>query len=214
MKFEILICFKDFLFFNNYTKKNKFTYLDFLVLILFKISILILVSFFIFYMGLDKFERSIGQDDTTHIKLFLNAIILVPVIEEIIFRYHQKLSFKGIILSTIFAVLLFYSSLWLLLFFGLYMGGLLVAINLNTPPPRIVIVFLSSVIFALFHLDNFNNIDYLHEFYFIPILIFSQFISGLILSFIFWNFGLKYSVFFHMIWNAIFILPKILYEIF
>ncbi|WP_164675173.1 CPBP family glutamic-type intramembrane protease [Anditalea andensis] len=105
---------------------------------------------------------------------------------------------------------MFHSSLFHLLIFALYIGGLALLLKFRTPPSRIIIVFLSAVIFALFHLANYNTLDVLINFYYIPLLILSQFVGALILSFIFWNYGLKYSILFHMTWDLIFILPKLL----
>jgi len=210
MRYTILLDFRHFLTSNSSYSKAVFDVKSFLTLLFFKILVVLLMSTLIFTLGIENFQHVDGWLGTSKFKIVLNAVILAPIMEEFMFRYHQKLSIQRLLISFLFALIMFHSSLFHLLIFGLYMGGLALLLKFRTPPSRIIIVFLSALMFALFHLANYNTLDVLTDFYYIPVLILSQFVGAFILSFIFWNYGLKYSILFHMAWNSIFILPKLL----
>ena len=209
-RLNILTDFKNFLFDSNSNATNKLGKKNFLLLLIFEFIIVAIISTLIIMLGIQNLDYRSVDLGSTAILIIFNAVILAPVAEEFIFRYHQKLSIQRLIISFTFALAIFYSSLWRLVVFGLYIVGWSLLFKFKVPVSRRLIVFSSALLFALFHLAHFNDIAVFPTYIFVAVLILPQFFTALILSFIFWNYGLVYSICFHMAWNLLVILPKLL----
>lgn len=212
MKSIVLEDFKDFLIDSGFKSRvEKLIYKDYFHLIILKFIALLFFVILYRYFGLERISHEIGGVQTSKFNLLLNVVLLAPIIEEFMFRYHHRLSYGRLIISLLFCIVLLHSSFWNFLIFAIYIGGLAISMEYKTPPTRKMLVFISALAFSLLHLGNYTNLNFITDVYFIPVLIFSQFLSALILFYIFWNFGIKHSIAFHMLWNSIVLLHKILY---
>src|SRR5690606_38621929 len=69
--------------------------------------------------------------------------------------------------------------------------------------PIFLMVYFTSGFFAIVHLANYVEVDWWTDFYWAPLLVFSQFIGGIILSFIRFHEGLFKAMLFHAMWNGL-----------
>lgn len=158
-----------------------------IIYVLFLISVNLIISYSIIIPILERIDEtellnSREYENASTIKIFLILVILTPFIEEFFFRYFLR-----------------YKS---------YMTNFLTIEKWNKIFP--VLVYSSTVCFALIHLTNFSNNSLL--FYILsPIIVLSQTITGLIITFIRIRFSFILGVIYHWIWNliVIFIIPII-----
>lgn len=138
-------------------------------------------------------------------------LVIFPLIE--LFELFEKLKYPKI---DYFETLLFTFFIWVLLvpFFEelvfryilRYRGLKIKFINRLTWDKIFpFLVYLFPIVFGLIHLSNYSNQSYL--FYLIsPIFVLSQIIGGFILTFIRVRINFIWGVFYHCIWNFIFIM--------
>jgi len=126
----IFICFWKFLgsgkVYDENIKLDKtfiFSYLFFkLVIFILFILVKLLFSESISYQNNDIFSG------TNSFKLFLNVVVLVPILEEMILRYHLKFSQKSIFTSAGLAIFWLYDEFNYLLILLIYFAILLILI--------------------------------------------------------------------------------------
>src|SRR5690606_8352805 len=72
-----------------------------------------------------------------------------------------------------------------------------------------VAVYISSVVFGLYHLFNYTNQEVL--FYMLaPIIVGSQLLGGFLLAYLRLKYGLRWSILLHAVFNALFTIPSVL----
>lgn len=172
------------------------------------LAILIFIIFKLFKLG------HIELDPLSSLRTILIGIIFAPILEEIFFRSLLKFTKRSIILFLITVIVLiiyaafrskiefvsflsvvFIGILCLLLFFNRNKIELFISSKFN------YFFYGSAIFFGLVHASNFTGNSYV-------ILAFSlilggpQIVLGLILGFIRMNYGLIYSILFHMIINT------------
>ncbi len=160
-------------------------------LILFTVKIII-VYFFILpilytineYLNITDNSNEI--ESYSPIKTYLGYVLIIPLVEELIFRYFLR--YKGIIPSLIS------QQKWKKNFH--------------------YIVYLSIILFAYIHVGNYTNNNLL--FYIIsPLVVSSQLITGILVTFIRVRLSFFWGVLFHSVWNFLILsIPEnILYAI-
>ncbi len=187
---------------------NFFSLLFIYIAIGFPLAILIFIIFKLFNLG------HIELDPTSTLRTILIGIIFAPILEEIFFRSLLKFTKRSIILflTTViiliiyaafrskiefvwFLSLVFIGILCLWLFFNRYKIELFISSKFK------YFFYASALFFGLAHASNFTGNIYV-IFAFSLILGGPQIVLGLILGFIRMNYGLIYSILFHMIINT------------
>lgn len=114
----------------------------------------------------------IDMESYSTLKTFFGYVLIGPLIEEVIFRYFLR--YKG------FVTLLISQQRW----------------NKNFP----YVVYLSIILFAYIHLGNYTNNGFL--FYILsPLIISSQLITGILISFIRVRLSFFWGILYHSMWN-------------
>ncbi|HSJ69392.1 MAG TPA: hypothetical protein VK921_17050, partial [Anditalea sp.] len=158
---------------------------NFFLLLMITFGLVIPYAFLLEFMGVGEFDNIIQEMLRNQKALVLVlVIILAPLLEETIFRYHLTLQKKAIIWSLIVSVFMI-SQLWIIAV-GLmvYLLILLVLVIRKNPPSLHMVVYISAFFFGIVHLGNYRDFDFLGNFYWIPFLVLIQFGLGLLLSFI------------------------------
>jgi membrane protease YdiL (CAAX protease family) len=172
------------------------------------LAILTFIIFKLFSLG------HIELDPTSPLRTILIGIIFAPVFEEIFFRSLLKFSKRNIILflTSVIAVII-YSAFKTKIEFVLFLTGVFIGIlcllrffNRNTIEQFIsskfkYIFYASALFFGLVHSSNFTGNVYVIA-AFSLILGGPQIALGLILGYIRMNYGLIYSILFHMLVNT------------
>lgn len=155
----------------------------------------------------------------------LFGVIIAPIVEEIIFRSLLRFKIINIILFsitiTVYSILAAYHSK-----LGNFIFGFIILVSLITlltciPIHKIELYFSSkfkwffygtTLIFGLIHIFNYSGNIYILM-AFSLIITSPQIVGGLILGYVRMNYGLIYSILFHISKNAfiLFILSRILY---
>jgi len=165
------------------------------------------------FMGVGEFDNLVQEMLRDHKWLVVVLVVLVaPLLEETIFRYHLSLQKKAIIVSLVFSVFMI-SQLWIIAA-GLiiYLLVLLVLVSRGNPPSIHSVVYISALFFGIVHLSNYRDFDFLGNFYWIPFLVLIQFGLGLLLSFIRLHYGLLKAMLFHGVYNAVLVVPAVFLE--
>lgn len=161
-------------------------------------------------IGLDQFDHMMEELlKENKLLVIILAIIVAPFLEEVIFRYHLNLKKNAIIISLILSVMVISEYWYLVVSFMVYLVYLYFRVNKDMPISIKWAVFISSFFFALVHMGNFKDFDFLSNFYWIPLLVAVQFFIGLILSFIRLHYGLTMAIIFHATYNAILVIPAV-----
>ncbi len=177
----------------------------------FFLNLLILKGFvFLFFVLLNLFffnlkirTEPLVFDGDNFFKIFFNVVLLAPILEELIFRYHIKIQYNNIIFSFLASCLVFYDSILFLTVLTAYFIILLVFLRLNTKINPLILVYISAFIFGVSHVV-YTDYSFTFEgvinlfFVFAP-----RFLSGLIFSYVFFKKGIISSIFLHLIWNFI-----------
>ena len=187
-----------------YLPAKKASFQDFLILALAELILILPVILFItFFLG-DKFENMVFDDlEDKPILILFAVVILAPLLEELYFRYHQNRKYLSILLTLIVAVFAIIAEVYLSIFYLIYLVVLLGFKVSKKEIPIPFMVYSVSVFFAFVHLTNYVEVDWLANFYWAPMLVFSQFIGGIILSFIRVHEGLFKAMLFHGMWNGL-----------
>ncbi|WP_373282248.1 CPBP family glutamic-type intramembrane protease [Belliella aquatica] len=133
-------------------------------------------------------------------KIFLNVVILAPLIEEFVFRYHLRLKFKNVVFSAIASIVLFHDSFLKLSLILLYFLTIFVFLKSDIEVKRLILVFVSSFMFAVLHLDfaeSYISFEY-SIFVFLP-----HFFGALVYCYVFFKKGIFVSIMLHIIWNLV-----------
>ncbi|KEO72012.1 hypothetical protein [Anditalea andensis] len=99
MRNNIFLDFRHFLTSSNSLSKADLDGKSFLTLLVFKILVVLLLATLILTFRIEKFQHVDGWLGTSKFKIVLNAVILAPIMEEFMFRYHQKLSIQRLLIS-------------------------------------------------------------------------------------------------------------------
>lgn len=180
----------------------KFDFKFFLSIFLFKIIFLLIIGFIqFFFINYNLDMKNKVFLDESYLKIFLNLVIIAPILEEFIFRYHLKLDVKRVFVSFLFSCFLFYDNLFFLLLMTIYFAFLIYNIRKNNNINVLVFVYLSSVLFAVGHFYSYSETVSVDNFYQFVLLFISHFIGALILGYIFKRNGLLFSILFHSAFN-------------
>lgn len=186
---------------------------NFFLLLVITLALVIPYGLLLDLMGVGEFDNLIQEMLRDHKWLVVLLVVLVaPLLEETIFRYHLSLQKKAVFVSLVFSVLMI-SQLWIIAA-GLiiYLLVLMVLVSRETPPSIHIVVYISAFFFGIVHLSNYRDFDFLGNFYWIPFLVLIQFGLGLLLSFIRLHYGLLKAMLFHGAYNAVLVVPAVLLE--
>lgn len=187
---------------------------NFFILLLMTFAIVIPYAALLDWVGVGQFDN-VMEDFIRNYKylLLLLVIIMAPLLEETIFRYHLSLQPKAIWWSLALSLLMISAMWWIAAMLLLYLVVLLVLVLKNQHPPLRLVVYISAFFFGIVHLGNYTNFDLVANFYWIPFLVGVQFALGLLLSFIRLHFGLARAMYFHAAYNAVLVLPVVLFDV-
>lgn len=187
---------------------------NFFMLLMITFGLVIPYGFLLEFMGVGEFDNILQEMIRDQkVLVLVMVIILAPLIEEIIFRYHLSLNKKAIMWSLIASVLMI-SQLWvigaglmiyLLILWILAMQKKALSLHL--------VVYISAFFFGIVHLSNYRDFDFFSNFYWIPFLVMIQFGLGLLLSFIRLHYGLLRAILFHAVYNAVLAVPAVLFGV-
>ena len=183
---------------------------EFFTLLIFTLAFIIPYAWIMDAAGIDQFDH-IGEELMKKNKWLVGivAIFLAPVMEEPIFRLHLDLKKSSIWWGIGLSVLLL-GEVWLLvILFWIYLFFLKYRVSKGTPPDLKYVVLISATFFALVHLGNFTDLDYVKYFYWLPFLVGAQFLVGLVLSYVRLKHGIYWAVIFHGVYNAVLVIPSI-----
>jgi len=201
------------------------------------ISFMILLSLLIFLSGMLPAviyamdiipDNELGNFHVSSFQTFLVPALLLPLIEEMLFRLNLKISMNNLLIFfiLIFGILLFRAfklnqsdSLFLfiipfifiaiLVYYKFYPDQKIKKYLHNFWVCHFGIIFHSSCwIFALLHLINFEEITPTLLFL-SPLIVLPQLILAYALGFLRMNYGFQYNVIFHVIYNSLFSLSFI-----
>lgn len=187
---------------------------DFLILLLALLLVIIPYAFFIDLIGLDQFDHKLEEFlKSNKFLVVIMTIVLAPVLEELIFRYHLNFKKSATLIGFALSFIFTYNSMVLLIIATLYFGFVFIKLLLKQKPNLKFCIYASTTLFALVHLINFENFDLAQHFYWVPFLVGAQFIIGLVLSFIRVNYGIYTSILFHGVYNAVLVIPVIFFVV-
>src|SRR5690606_23373751 len=183
---------------------TRLSLINFFILLLVTFALVIPYSFIMNWVGIGQFDHLMEDflQDYKFVVLIM-TIVIAPLLEESIFRYHLTLRIKAICWSLALSLLMLSGMWWITVGLLLYLVVLLVLVLNNKKPPLYFVVYVSGFFFGIVHLSNYGNFDFFLNFYWIPFLVGTQFAIGLLLSFIRLNFGLARAMYFHGAYNAI-----------
>lgn len=172
---------------------------------LFFLKLGLLIFYFIIVvlvLGFDLFQGFESKASDCMLITFLNFIILAPILEELIFRNHLNLKLNNIGLALLVAVFLFWGEGFFVVIMGyLILVGLI--INYRKPNTKLLLIYLSSLLFAFAHhyqIIDWANMETISKFI---LKSFPHFISGIILSYLYFRNGILAAMFFHAFWNLL-----------
>lgn len=195
---------------NNTENYNDIETKEFVLLLLITFSIVIPYAFILYLAGMDQFDHKL-EELLNNNKLLVGvlAIFVAPLLEENVYRLHLDFK-KSSILWGLGLSLLLISEVWIpIALLWVYLFFLMYKVNKGETPNLRSSIFISSGLFALVHLSNFTDFDYSKYFYWVPFLVGAQFLIGLVLSYIRLNYGMKWALIFHAVYNALVIIPAL-----
>ncbi|AFL84783.1 CAAX amino terminal protease family [Belliella baltica DSM 15883] len=164
-------------------------------------SVFLLLNFLVFNQSLPKSNSVFGEDNI--IKIFLNVVILAPILEELVFRYHIGNKLKHIVFSAIASIILFYDSLIVLSVLLLFFLILSFFLKNKIKVKNLILVYTSSIMFGVLHVtftENFYLLENLTNSIFVFI---TKFFGGLLFCYVFDKKGIFLSIILHMLWNLV-----------
>lgn len=182
--------------------ENKLTVRKFLVrAFILKLSFYVLLLVFSYLLFNFNYGNSdfLFKDKTLWI-VFLNMIILAPILEELTCRLHTGLKLYQIIISLVGAVILFHNSWLILSFFVCYFFLLFLILKIGVRVNRSYIIYSSALIFGILHID-FYDFNWLENFGYTFFVVITRIFSGLLFTYVFYQKGILFSILFHIIWN-------------
>lgn len=185
------------------------------IFIFFSLLILNLVIVnFIHFFELDKnFSVPGNENDIKESFLFFLIFIgvVVPVLEEFVFRYWIFKTFVRLIPSMIililYLILIDYDLEFNIIYIIIFGAHALYIIRNKDKVLRAAI--LSGFVFAVFHSVNYPLEELVAGAYLLPILFFPQFVLGVIVTYL-KSFGFHYSILYHVLYNSFLILYEYL----
>ncbi len=171
----------------------------FLIQLVFTLLLICIVSYFDSKYGIIYEEKS----KSIYLNLLV-GLIIGPVIEEYLFRYPlQSKNYKYIIpFTTFFSLYPYYSKNNLYIFLIIYLIILIAMFYLNNQfYNKAYLIIALSVLFAAAHAEK--EIVYTWKAIFIPLMILSQFIMGIILSYLRIKYNMRFVIIYHFFWNLI-----------
>jgi uncharacterized protein len=184
---------------------------NFFLLLMITFGLVIPYGILMEIMGVGDFDNIIQELMRDHKVLVLVLVIIAaPLIEETVFRYHLSMEKKAVIGSLVASVLML-SQQWVIgAGLMVYLLVLLILVVQKKPPSLHLVVYLSAFFFAIVHLGNYRDFDFISQFYWIPFLVLIQFGLGLLLSFIRLHYGLLKAMLFHGAYNAVLAVPAVM----
>ncbi|MBO9582930.1 MAG: CPBP family intramembrane metalloprotease [Flavobacterium sp.] len=200
---DILVCPRNIVYVGFFRKSLFYYFIAFtLMLILFSFFIGILVHEFS-----NKSEVVIPKNIT-----FFKVAIISPIMEEILFRLLIIKNKYNLVLFSVFFLISFLYEKFVLstvLYYVFNISFLLLFVSkkfnykLNISDDKslmLPIIYFSCLLFGVFHLSNFNNLNTLNIV--IVLYIFSKIISGFIFSLLRLKFGIAASIALHIFLNS------------
>lgn len=182
----------------------------FLILMVLTLAIIIPYAFILEAAGMDQFDHKLEEllKDNKWVVAIV-VIFLAPLLEEPIFRLHLDLKKSSIWWGIGLSVLMLSEVWWPVALLWAYLFYLMYSVSKGNPPSLKYVIWISSALFALVHIGNFKDFDYGQYFYWVPFMVGAQFMIGLVLSYIRLNHGMKWSMIFHGVYNAVLIIPAV-----
>lgn len=181
-----------------------------LSILFFALIVIVPYALILEYLGIDEFDHLMEDMLANHTWLvIIMAVILAPIIEETIFRHHLILTKPSIAWGIILSILVISEYWYLVAGFIVYMLYLFFRVKRENLPKLKYVIFISSFFFAIVHLGNFSEFDFVSNFYWIPFLVIPQFFIGLILSYLRIHYGLMIAMLFHGAYNAALVIPAV-----
>jgi hypothetical protein len=139
------------------------------------------------------------------------AVVAAPILEETVFRYHLSLSKSTVLVSLLVSLLLIGEYRWINGLISGYLVFILVMLQFNQKVSFTAVYYSSALLFALIHMSNFSNFDFKSLFYLVPVLVFVQFLLGLIMGYLRVAYGFWYAVLFHALYNGSLVIPTLIW---
>ncbi|MBS9523760.1 CPBP family intramembrane metalloprotease [Litoribacter alkaliphilus] len=197
----------DFLKYGKTYPKKGFNVKGLLILFLVKLFLITVYLIILDITGLDKFDYDDRFDQLikdSPLLILLLVGVLAPFGEELVFRFPLNIKLKSFLVALAFSILVMFSEFWpLMLAYILILLSIFIVKKIGKPVPLKWLVYFSSAIFALIHLGNYQELDFLAYWYLMPFLVLSQFFGGLILCFLRLSHGLWLAIYFHAFWNTV-----------
>lgn len=202
----------------SFQLKWKRTFYLFFINLLFGITISFLANLLISNMPFQS-DLEVDLSQFSPLKLILFAGLLIPLLEEIIFRLPLIWSKINIRISLITALCIFgiglisyhnsvLSTLYIVLFvsvvFSMWIPGVMSWLEQIWKQHFVWLFYSLTLLFALYHLSNYSPFS-IKLLLVAPILISSQVISSLFLGYIRINFGFVWAIGYHIVWNSMLI---------
>ncbi|SMD43982.1 CAAX protease self-immunity [Aquiflexum balticum DSM 16537] len=164
------------------------------------LSVYILVVALVF--GFEIFQAFESKSSKSIPVTFLNLIILAPVLEESIFRNHLNMKPKNLILAALIAVILFWDEGFIFIMLGYFTLVWLLRNRIN-PKIKLLLIYFSSLLFAYAHYYQFLDWNDMGTIMKVIFRSFPHFLSGIILSYLYFRNGILICMFFHGLWNLL-----------
>ncbi|WP_143959667.1 CPBP family intramembrane glutamic endopeptidase [Litoribacter populi] len=204
---SILHGLRDFLKYGKTYPKQGFDTKGLLILFLFKFCLITVYILILDIMDVGDFDHKFEAflKESPYLILILVGIV-APLWEELIFRYPLNLKKKGLLTALVMSAFMAVGDLWpVMVGYMLFLIWMFVSSKIGKPLHIKWIVYISSAFFAIIHLGNFEDLDYLGYWYLMPLLVLTQFFGGLILCFLRLSHGLWLAIYFHAFWNILLI---------
>ncbi len=186
---------------------------DFIILLFALLAFSVPLYLILDYLGLDQFDHK-GEEfllNSNKFLIFMLAIVIAPIVEELIFRYHLNFKKSSIFIGFALSFILTYNLVVGMILASLYFIFTIIIIILKLKPNLKFYIYSSSTLFALIHIINYEGFDFMQYFYFVPLMVASQFFVGLVLSYIRIKYNIYNAILFHAVFNAVLILPVLFF---
>jgi membrane protease YdiL (CAAX protease family) len=147
-------------------------------------------------------ENHVFEGDN-FIIIFLNVVVLAPILEELFYRYHTKFQIKNIFFSLLAAIILCYDNFIMLFLIISYFMILLAVLKLDIKINRLILVYISSLIFGISHVVYSENSHFLGDFVNSIFIFAPRVFSGLLFCYVFHKKGIFSSIILHSAWNLV-----------